>query len=136
MVERHDRIWALYPEYFDTGIPRRKGRRIRKDHGIQNPTLDELYSCAKTLGFSPVREDTVAFPSCWWRKRGRLLIRKVVTKSQSIHMIGNELIELRKRKAETEDDDPKTLERKKRHDQKKDTKSKWKDKKKRKKGYK
>lgn len=135
MVERHDRIWALYPEYFDTGIPRRRGRRISKEHGINNPTLDELFSCAKTLGFSPVREDTVAFPSYWWRKRGRVLIRKVVTKTQAIHMIGAELIELRKRKAETEDDDTKTI-RKSSHDRKKDAKGKWKDKKKRKKGHK
>jgi signal recognition particle subunit SRP19 len=90
MVEKHDRIWVVYPEYFDSGITRHLGRKVRKELALQSPTLDELFDCAKNLNLSPVKEAGVAYPSFWWRRRGRLLVRKEWTKSETLEKLGKE----------------------------------------------
>ncbi len=96
MVEKHDRIWAIYPEYFDSGITRHLGRRIRKELAQPSPTLDELFDCAKKLGLTPVKEPNIAYPAFWWKKKGRLLVRKEWSKSETLEHLAMEYVELRK----------------------------------------
>lgn len=96
MVEKNDRIWAIYPEYFDSGITRKLGRRLRKEMAQPSPTLDELFACARKLDLSPVKEADVAYPSFWWRKRGRLLVRKEWSKTETLEHLAMEYAEYRK----------------------------------------
>ncbi len=96
MVEKHDRIWAIYPEYFDAGITRAQGRKIRKELAQPSPTLDELFDCARKLDLTPVKETNVAYPAFWWRKKGRLLVRKEWSKSETLEHLGMEFLEYRK----------------------------------------
>ena len=96
MVEKHDRIWAIYPEYFDAGITRAQGRKIRKELAQPSPTLDELFDCARTLNLTPVKETNIAYPAFWWRKKGRLLVRKEWSKSETLEHLAMEFSEYRK----------------------------------------
>ncbi|MCK4614765.1 MAG: signal recognition particle subunit SRP19/SEC65 family protein [Thermoplasmata archaeon] len=96
MVEKHDRIWALYPEYFDSGVTHQRGRRVKKELALPSPTLDELHECARILNLSPVKEPNAAYPGFWWKKRGRLLVRKKYPKSVVIRRIAEQLVELRR----------------------------------------
>ena len=96
MVEKNDRIWAIYPEYFDSGITRKLGRRLRKEVSIPSPTLDELFDCARKLDLSPVKEANAAYPSFWWRKKGRLLVRQEWSKTETLEHLAQEYVEYRK----------------------------------------
>ncbi len=96
MVSKRDRIWALYPEYFDSALPRRRGRRVNKELSVSTPTLAELYLSAVGQNFYAVKEENVAFPAYWWRKRGRLLVRKETSKSETIERIAKGLPGARK----------------------------------------
>jgi signal recognition particle subunit SRP19 len=96
MVEKHDRIWAIYPEYFDAGITRLQGRKVRTDLALPTPTLDELFDCARKLNLTPVKEPSIAYPAFWWKKRGRLLVRKEWSKTETLERLGTEYVEYRK----------------------------------------
>ena len=135
MVEKHDRIWVLYPEYFDSGISRHHGRKVSKELSIPSPTLDELNECARKIDLSPVKEVDIAYPGFWWKKRGRLLVRKEWSKSETLARMAKQLIELRNRRGVPD----KAIETQKKTRavkkvQAKDRKKRWKDRKKSRKG--
>ena len=141
MVEKHDRIWAIYPEYFDSGVPRGRGRRIPKDLAVHTPTLDELFHCAGKLDLTPVKEPEVAYPAFWWRTRGRLLVRKEWSKTETLRRLAAELDEHRRVHGSPGDRDDTRLEPAKRsvprpHPGQKPAPRSWKDRKKGSKGKK
>ena len=136
MVEKHDRIWAVYPEYFDSGIPRNLGRKVRKDIAQPSPTLEELYSCAMKLGLSPVKESNVAYPAFWWKKKGRLLVRKEWSKSETLEHLAMEYAELRRIHGMPGQQDETDKSTSHKHDHRKGSKKSWKDRKKPSKGMK
>lgn len=96
MVEKQDRIWALYPEYFDARVPRRIGRRVKTELALPGPTLNEMHECAMKLDLTPVKEPEIAYPAFWWRKNGRLLVRQEWSKSDTIRKLARHLVEFRK----------------------------------------
>ncbi len=79
--------WVIWPIYFDSGVGRKKGRKVPKGLAVKNPSIDEIYKAAKKLGLNPIKEEK-AYPSRWWRKEGRVLIDKKDRKIEIIRKIG------------------------------------------------
>ena len=88
MVSRGDRIVVLWPEYFDSTIPRTKGRRVSKKNAVPHAKLDQLIAAAKDLELDYVVEKKCSHPIRWWKKSGRLLVRKVQKKSRILKRVG------------------------------------------------
>lgn len=73
-------IFIVYPEYFDSKLTRREGRRVPLSLAVPNPRIDELISVAHKLGWRVSVEADAAYPRCWWNRRGRLIVEKGVMK--------------------------------------------------------
>jgi len=137
MVEKHDRIWALYPEYFDSGITRHLGRKVRIELAQPSPTLDELFDSARKLDLRPVKESNIAYPAFWWNRNGRLLVRQEWSKSETIKRIAMEIAERRKiMGVPGQQNEAGKKDQSKKRDYHKGSKKAWKDRKKGKKGKK
>ena len=90
MVSKNDRIWALYPEYFDAGRSRAEGRRVGRQLALSKVKSRELYTAALALDMGPVLEEK-AHPSDWHRERGRVLVRKEFPKEETIRRLAAEM---------------------------------------------
>ncbi|MHA1209292.1 MAG: signal recognition particle subunit SRP19/SEC65 family protein [Candidatus Freyarchaeota archaeon] len=99
-MRKRDKI-ILYPEYFDSRLPRGRGRRVPLSMSVQNPTIEELALISKRLGYDFEMDPESAHPSNWWNKRGRILITKDnLKKNEVIRTIARILSKARKRKKE------------------------------------
>ena len=72
---RRRKYYVIYPEYFDKGRSRNQGRRIPLSKAIENPSLPRIAKACQLLGLEYRKEPEKAFPSNWWNKQGRLLIK-------------------------------------------------------------
>ncbi len=73
---RRKDVFIIYPEYFDSKLTRREGRRVPLSFAVPTPKLEELTSIARKLGWRVSVEENAAYPRCWWNRRGRLLVEK------------------------------------------------------------
>ena len=46
----------LWLDYFNKTLPRRKGRRIKSEHAVFDPTVADLVDAAKEAGYEPLRK--------------------------------------------------------------------------------
>ncbi len=77
---RRRNIFIVYPEYFDSKLTRREGRRVPLNLAVPNPMIDELAFIAHKLGWQVSVEKDAAYPRCWWNRKGRLVVEKHVMK--------------------------------------------------------
>jgi len=86
-------IWAAY---FDSALPRDKGRRVPKSLSVEKPRLEEIARAAERAGFSVVSIDQDAkFPAFWFESGGRVIVKTTEKKSVVIKKIAEKLKELR-----------------------------------------
>jgi len=91
MGYRSDDKYIIYPHYFDVQISRRNGRRISKKFAVEKPSIQDLFSAAKGLGFHPILDKEYAHPFRPWKKDGRLLVDKKDSKQKLIRQIAKSL---------------------------------------------
>jgi signal recognition particle subunit SRP19 len=88
----------LYPEYFDSTLTRKQGRRLSQKYCVSKPTVEEIFEAAEKLGLNPLIEDK-HYPREWWRKRGRVVVdKKDHSKTAVLRSIGEELKRIREEK--------------------------------------
>ncbi len=93
---RRERYIVLWPVYFDSRRPRRKGRRVPRSLAVPNPKLDELIRALNNLGISDVIiEEDKRYPHHWWEPSGRVSVPKVMSKSLLLKKVAGELRKLR-----------------------------------------
>jgi signal recognition particle subunit SRP19 len=79
-------IWL---DYFDSSVPRSKGRRIANHSATKSPTLNELKLAAQKLGLEPEVFESRR-PSS--RKvTGYIQVKKVMKKGELIKKLANQL---------------------------------------------
>lgn len=89
-------IWL---DYFNKNLSRRKGRRVKKEFSIYDPTFSELSEAIKAAGYDPNLDnynDSSRYPRRPYVKSGYILIPKLSNKkTEIIHNISKNLVELR-----------------------------------------
>ena len=85
-----NRIWVLYPEYFESGRSRLKGRRVNRRYSFARLSCRDIYEAALALGLGPVMEER-HHPTDWHDKRGRVLVRKEFPKEETIRLVAGEI---------------------------------------------
>ncbi len=69
------RVIVIWPQYLDSTIPRRLGRRLPKNYSISKPTLDELVTACKELGLECKADESVRYSRTWYLGgNGRVVI--------------------------------------------------------------
>lgn len=91
MVSKSEGLAVIWLEYFDGNNKRKDGRRVPKHLAIKNPNIEDLKNAAKSLGLNPIIEIDKAYPKKWWRKSGRILVKKKYSKSKIIKQIAQKM---------------------------------------------
>lgn len=87
---------VIWPIYFDSTASRKDGRRVKRRYALKSPALDEIAEAARMLGFDPIIEQDKSYPALWWKKGGRVLIKKTETpKSSILREIASKIREMR-----------------------------------------
>lgn len=79
----HFIIWL---DYFNKNLSRKKGRRIKKENAIYDPTFSELYEAAVEEGFDMTSEnsnDHARFPRRSYVRSGYVMVPKDINKKKS-----------------------------------------------------
>lgn len=72
---RRRRYYVVYPEYFDKNRSRNQGRRVPLSLAVEDPELPRISKACQLLGLEYEKQPDKAFPSNWWNKKGRILIK-------------------------------------------------------------
>lgn len=91
MPSKKDKLIVLYPEYFTAKYTRAEGRRVPKSLAKTSPTVEDLEKAAKSIGLNPIVEKDKSYPRYWFKKRGRILVKKKMSKSELLKAIGKAL---------------------------------------------
>tara|TARA_B100000287_G_scaffold235037_1_gene221335 strand:- start:1938 stop:2324 length:387 start_codon:yes stop_codon:yes gene_type:complete len=71
---RRKKFQVIYPEYFDSQLSKKQGRRVNLNLASKDPTLKKLIFACNKLNINFEEQKDKAYPSRWWEKKGRLLI--------------------------------------------------------------
>ncbi|MBV9668769.1 MAG: hypothetical protein JO327_11650 [Nitrososphaeraceae archaeon] len=48
----------LWLDYFNKHLSKRKGRKVKRDRAVFDPTIIELIDAVKSIGYNPLTEET------------------------------------------------------------------------------
>lgn len=48
---------VIYPQYIDSNVPPREGRRVSLQHAVSSPNVNEIAEALKALGYSSIHYD-------------------------------------------------------------------------------
>jgi signal recognition particle subunit SRP19 len=90
----------LWLDYFNRHLSRSKGRRVKRDKSIFDPTLADLIDAAKSAGFNLTEEETndqARYPRRAFVKSSYIMILKPneVKKSVTVNAIADKMLQKR-----------------------------------------
>ncbi|MFL6396094.1 MAG: signal recognition particle subunit SRP19/SEC65 family protein [Nitrososphaeraceae archaeon] len=90
----------LWLDYFNKHLSKRKGRRVKRDHAVFDPTIAELVDAAKSAGYDPATENTndkARYPRRFFVKSGYIMLPKSegVRKSVIISDVAEKMLQKR-----------------------------------------
>jgi signal recognition particle subunit SRP19 len=92
----------LWLDYFNRNLSRSKGRRVKRDRSVFDPTLLDLIDAAKAAGYEITKEETndqARYPRRAFVKSSYIMILKSneVKKSVTINKIAEKMLQKRNR---------------------------------------
>jgi signal recognition particle subunit SRP19 len=88
-LKDYDHI-ILWLDYFNKALSRSKGRRIKNERAVFDPTIAELNDAAIQAGFEPVPQETseqVRYPRRSFVKSGYIVLPKSAEQKKSTILI-------------------------------------------------
>ena len=90
----------LWLDYFNKHLSKRKGRRVKRDRAVFDPTVAELVDAAKSAGYNPATENTsdkARYPRRAFVKSGYIMLPKSEgrRKSMIIRAIADKMLQKR-----------------------------------------
>lgn len=87
---------VLWPAYFDAAIPRASGRKVSKALASEGPTVERVAQAVAALGLAYEIEAEKAYPARWWRKEGRVMVERKLSKPELLKRVAEQLRRLPK----------------------------------------
>lgn len=84
-MKDYDHI-ILWLDYFNKTLPRRKGRRIKSERAVFDPTVADLVDAAKEAGYEPLPQETaeqVRYPRRSFVRSGYIVLPKSTEQKKS-----------------------------------------------------
>jgi signal recognition particle subunit SRP19 len=84
-LKDYDHI-VLWLDYFNKTLPRRKGRRIRSERAVFDPTVADLTEAAIEAGYEPLEQENteqVRYPRRPYVKSGYIVLPKSTEQKKS-----------------------------------------------------
>ncbi len=91
----------LWLDYFNKNLSKRKGRRIKRESAIYDPTITEIIDAAKLAGYDDINDEKInnqaRFPRRSFVKSSYIMISRKQTEKKSaiIKTIGEKMLQKR-----------------------------------------
>ncbi|MCD6428176.1 MAG: signal recognition particle protein Srp19 [Desulfurococcales archaeon] len=96
------KTFIVWPEYFDSTLPRRLGRRVPKHLAVPHPTVKDILNVCNELGLECDVHEDKKYPRTWYSSGGYVVITlkegEELNKNELVKIIASKLLELRARK--------------------------------------
>jgi len=93
------KTYIIWPEYFDSTLTRKLGRRVPKHQGVLHPTVNDIITACRELKFDCEAYEDKKYPRTWYSSEGyvRVILREgeVLSKNELIKLIAGKLAELK-----------------------------------------
>ncbi|MCS7107907.1 MAG: signal recognition particle subunit SRP19/SEC65 family protein [Sulfolobales archaeon] len=92
------RVLVVWPQYLDSTLPRRLGRKLSKHYSVVKPTVDELLNACRELRLECNVDRDVRYSRVWYLGvSGRILVHGVegLKKLSLLKTLSNKVRELR-----------------------------------------
>lgn len=84
-----ERYVILYPQYFDSKVSRKMGRRVSKSLAVESPSLAKIEEACRKLGFKTIVEPDKKYPRMNNVECGRVVVFcKDIGKKSLVEKIG------------------------------------------------
>ena len=99
MFEERKAYLVIYPEYFDSRLSQKLGRKVPLELAIENPTLEEVYVAVRSLKLTAFIEKDKSHPSNWFERKGRIKVLRPqgIKKRQLLKLIAKRLAVVREK---------------------------------------
>ena len=70
----------LWLDYFNKHLSKRKGRKVKRDRAVFDPTIIELIDAVKSIGYNPLTEETndkARYPRRSFVRSGYIMLPKL-----------------------------------------------------------
>jgi signal recognition particle subunit SRP19 len=99
LLKDYDHV-VLWLDYFNKNLRRRQGRRVSRDQGVFDPTVQELAEAARAAGFQLSDQEInsdARFPRRSFAKSGYVMLarKEGIKKSQIIDAVADKLLQRR-----------------------------------------
>jgi signal recognition particle subunit SRP19 len=90
----------LWLDYFNKHLSKRKGRKVKRDRAVFDPTIIELIDAVKSIGYNPLTEETndkVRYPRRSFVRSGYVMLPKSedIKKTAIIDNVAEKMIQKR-----------------------------------------
>lgn len=90
----------LWLDYFNKHLSKRKGRKVKRDRAVFDPTITELVDAAKSVGYNPLTEETndkARYPRRSFVRSGYVMLPKSedVKKTAIIDLVAEKMVQKR-----------------------------------------
>jgi signal recognition particle subunit SRP19 len=88
--------YIIWLDYFNRNLSRHKGRKLKRESSVFDPTLEDLIDAARSIGYDPPQEDTNAharYPRRPYVRSGYVMLPKKENKSALIRAIAEKLVQ-------------------------------------------
>jgi len=90
----------LWLDYFNKHLSKRKGRKVKRDRAVFDPTITELIDAAKSVGYNPLTEETndkARYPRRSFVRSGYVMLPKSenVKKTAIIDIVAEKMVQKR-----------------------------------------
>ncbi len=101
-MKDYDHI-ILWLDYFNKTLPRRKGRRVKSERAVFDPTVADLIDAAKEAGYEPLPQETaeqVRYPRRSFVRSGYIVLPKSAEQKKStiLECVGEKMRQKSKQK--------------------------------------
>jgi signal recognition particle subunit SRP19 len=88
--------YIIWLDYFNRSLSRHKGRKLKRESSVFDPTLQDLIDAARSIGYDPPQEDTndhARYPRRPFVRSGYVMLPKKENKSALIRAIAEKLVQ-------------------------------------------
>ena len=94
-MKSYDHV-VVWLDYFNKTLSRKKGRRLRKEKCVFDPSLNELIESSKAVGLVPTEtNDQVRFPRRPYVRSGYIVLEKKFSKTSILNKISTKMVNSR-----------------------------------------
>ncbi len=88
-------LTTIWPVYIDSNRTVKEGRKISKENGVENPSLNEIRKACYKLELKPIVDKEKSYPGLWYEHSGRVAVETDMKKNDLLKAVAEKVKSIR-----------------------------------------